>query len=261
MKIRRVIITLMAMVIGINTAISCSELTKEKSEIHALSYEAGMDEQAFKEMLDEVVVLVNEARIAAGLLPLYTNYTLTEAATLRASETVTLFAHQRPNDTYFNTALNEFNVPYASAAENIAAGCDSPEATFNQWKNSASHWKSIMNPKYTHIGVGMTYAPDSTYKWYWTQLFIGCSKDSMPDQYLPERYPIKPVGYGDLDGDGEVSCFDMIIMRKLISNQARLNDLQMESADCMKDGSITTADAKTFRNYLLGKLTDLPFEI
>lgn len=208
-------------------------------------------------LADEIVVLVNEARIEAGLNPLYVVPVLNDAAEIRVLESVEYFSHYRPDSTLFNTVLDEYQISYSAAAENIAAGLSTPEETFEQWKNSPNHWKSIMNEAYTHIGVGVCYEDDSEYGWYWEQLFIATDQE-LEGQYLPEKYAVVPVSYGDVDGDGILSVFDLQLLIKRLNKQIVLNDLQMESTDCMKDGALTIADAVVLKKYLVNVYDTLP---
>ncbi|QRN97537.1 CAP domain-containing protein [Archangium violaceum] len=60
---------------------------------------------------------------------------------------------------------------YSTAAENVAAGYATPSAVVTGWMNSSGHCNNIMNPSLTQLGVGYYYAPNSTYKHYWTQDF------------------------------------------------------------------------------------------
>ena len=39
--------------------------------------------------------------------------------------------------------------------------------------NSPGHRANILNPNYTHIGVGHAKVAGSTYGNYWVQLFVG----------------------------------------------------------------------------------------
>ncbi len=55
--------------------------------------------------------------------------------------------------------------------ENIAAGYGTAKQTVQQWMDSPGHCENIMNPAYTHLGVGYAYNASSTYKHYWTQNF------------------------------------------------------------------------------------------
>lgn len=211
----------------------------------------------YQEYIDEVVILVNEARVEAGLNPVYAVPILHECSAIRAEETTVVFSHYRPDSTKFSSILNEYGIPWNSTGENNAAGSNTPEGAFEQWRNSPDHWATILNENYTHIGVGVCYAEDSVYGWYWEQLFIA-TDTTFEDQYLPERYVTTPASYGDIDGDGYVTSFDLILMMKLLKHEIVLNELQLESADCMKDAAHTIADAVVLKKYLLGEYDSLP---
>lgn len=212
-----------------------------------------------EELINEMMFMVNEARVEAGVSPVYAVPVMIEAAGIRAKEISLSFSHSRANDKYFNSVLDEHGVPYASAAENIAAGSDSAEEMMELWKSSPNHWGNILNEKYTHIGINIYYDPDTEYKYYWDQLFIENSSE-LPGQYIPDRYVVNPECYGDIDGDGAVTSLDYVILLKLIKNEVWLNERQIECADCMKDGTITIADAIVLKKFLLGEYKSLPFE-
>lgn len=116
-----------------------------------------------------VVELVNEERAKAGLNPLTLQKNITEAAQVRAVETVTSFSHTRPDGRHFATALKEAGVSYRGAGENIAWGQKTPEQVMDGWMNSEGHRANILNEKYTSIGVG--YYQNGSGVNYWTQLF------------------------------------------------------------------------------------------
>lgn len=80
--------------------------------------------------------------------------------------------YQRPDGTSWSTVLKQNNVSYTSAAENIAAGQNTPEAVVKEWMNSPSHRASIMNSKYNKIGVSCYVDQNAPYRYYWEQLFI-----------------------------------------------------------------------------------------
>ncbi|MCD7811837.1 MAG: CAP domain-containing protein [Ruminococcus sp.] len=208
-------------------------------------------------IVEEMVILVNEARTEAGLKPVYAVPVLNNASLVRTLECVDYFSHTRPDGTGFYTVLEEYQISCMGAAENIAAGNTTVEATFEQWKNSSGHWANIMNENYTHMGVGVCYQEGTVYGWYWEQLFIATDEE-LEDQYIPEREEVVPGCCGDLDGDGYVTSFDFILLIKLLQDKVILNDLQVEAADCMYDGAVTIADAVVLRKYLLHIYDSLP---
>ncbi len=125
-----------------------------------------------KEFADKVIELVNAARAKEGLSPLTKDTTLTNLSNIRSKETATLFSHQRPDGTSWSMVLKQNNVSYTAAAENIAAGQNTPEAVVKEWMDSPSHRANIMNSEYNKIGVSCYVDQNAPYRYYWEQLFI-----------------------------------------------------------------------------------------
>ncbi len=140
----------------------------ETPETEAPDY-SGSEETTERSLAEQVVDLVNEERIAAGLNPLTINESAMSAALVRAKEIKQSFSHTRPNGSSFSTALKEQGVSFRGSGENIAYGQRSPEAVMKAWMNSSGHRANILNAKYTSIGVGC-YEVNGVL--YWTQLFI-----------------------------------------------------------------------------------------
>jgi uncharacterized protein YkwD len=116
----------------------------------------------------QVLDLINAERSKQGLKPLVTNNNITGAANVRAKEIVSSFSHTRPNGTSPYTALQEYNIKYSTAGENIAYGQPTPQAVVTAWMNSPGHRANIMNGSFGNVGIG-TYVKNGTI--YWTQLF------------------------------------------------------------------------------------------
>ncbi len=117
---------------------------------------------------NQVLQLVNQERVKAGLSTFTTNSTLTAAANKRAQETVQSFSHTRPNGSSFSSALKEFGVPFNAAGENIAYGQRTPQEVVTGWMNSPGHRANILNASFHKIGIGV-YQTGGTI--YWSQLF------------------------------------------------------------------------------------------
>ena len=99
---------------------------------------------------------------------------------------------------------------------------------------------------------------NSDYKYYWEQLFVATTK-KLDDQTIPERYKTVPKSSGDVNGDAEINTFDLIAVNHYLADDtAFLNDLQLQSADMLKDGAITSADAMVLKKYILGDYKTLP---
>lgn len=216
----------------------------------------------YTELIDEMAILVNEAREEAGLAPLTVVPVLNDAAAVRCEESASLFSHTRPNDLYFNSVLDDFAIGYGCAGENLAAGCADAQSTFNQWKNSPGHWANIMNPNYTHIGIGVCFDSNSIYRWHWAQLFIGTNQEFY-GQYIPQCNTARQsdVHYGDVDGNGLINTFDLVLVLKNLTTATPLSSTQIASADCMQDGQISLADAIVLKKYILGQYRMLPLSL
>ncbi len=117
----------------------------------------------------EVVRLVNEIRVQNGLKALTEDWELSRVARIKSQDMKdnNYFSHTSPvYGTPFQMIKN-FGISYRSAGENIAKGQSTPQSVVNSWMNSSGHRANILNPAYTHIGVGYV-----TSGKYWTQMFI-----------------------------------------------------------------------------------------
>lgn len=116
----------------------------------------------------EVVDLINKERKAAGLSPLQNSSTIEKAAYQRAKEIERVFSHTRPNGTSCFTVLDENNIAYRAAGENIAYGQSTPKAVMDAWMNSEGHRKNILSSSFGKVGIGY-YVVNGVP--YWVQLF------------------------------------------------------------------------------------------
>lgn len=120
---------------------------------------------------EAMLALINKERARLGRAPLSLSTKLTDMANVRAKEICEYFSHTRPNGSSCFSILREYGVNYSAAAENIAAGNGTPEATYDQWKNSPGHYSNMIDEDLTEIGIGYYYNKNSEYKYYWVQLF------------------------------------------------------------------------------------------
>ena len=248
---------------------------------------SGSNEPDCKEMANELMILVNNARADAGLKPLLTISFLNDSSQVRAREAVFNFSHERPfcdtdgNYTSFVTAIDDNMIPWESAYENLACGMDTPESTFLQWQKSPQHWAAIMNPDVQYMSAAVTYDPNSDYGWYWEQMFVKVFDDVYQgiqnnDPEMIEEFPIfrdtnlvydpaalhiKPVSNGDINGDGVVDIFDVVMLEQYLNGYVRLNSEQMKSADIVVDGAVTTMDVEFLRMYVLGEIPELELDV
>ena len=120
----------------------------------------------------EVLTLVNKIRIKNNLKQLAWGDTCDYAADIRANETMTLYAHTRPDGSSWSTVCPAPDSGGVSG-ENLAIGnaAVSPATVVALWMGSESHRANILNPDYTKLAVGFVFDIDSTYKTYWSQFF------------------------------------------------------------------------------------------
>lgn len=119
-------------------------------------------------LINEVVRLVNVERNNRGLASLSTHSLLMKSAQAYSedmSERGTMSHYGSPTYGDFPGVINYYNVPWRSVAENIGYGYRSAQSIVNAWMNSPGHRDNILNPNFTHIGVGVSS------NFYWTQHF------------------------------------------------------------------------------------------
>lgn len=127
--------------------------------------EAGAAEQKMLE-------LVNKERAQAGAKPLAMDNELVRIARLKSADMIEnkYFDHTSPRYGDPFTMLQSFGIKYKLAGENLA-GDQTVEKAHQALMNSPGHRKNILNPGYTHIGIGIV--EGGPYGAIFTQLFIG----------------------------------------------------------------------------------------
>lgn len=63
---------------------------------------------------------------------------------------------------------------------------------------------------------------------------------------------------GDINGDGRINCFDMILAKRGLINGKFANNAAAKAADVDQDGKYTVADAVLIQKFLLRKITTFP---
>ncbi len=132
----------------------------------------------------EVIDIINNERLKAGLNELMVDESLSKAARIRSYELVKndMFDHVRPDGRAWNTVLTE-DVPtdFRIRGENLATayytGYDkvvhqTPQQWYDQWEASPGHYENMMRDSYDFIGVGIYYTyHDGDYTAVATTLF------------------------------------------------------------------------------------------
>ncbi len=130
---------------------------------------------------DQVLQLTNQQRAAGATCdtsyfapqpPLTSNPQLREAARCHSLDMAVqdYFSHTSLNGDTFTNRIDATGYRWRSAAENIAAGYDTPSSVVTGWMNSPGHCTNIMSNN-TEIGVGYAYDAQSSYGYVWTQDF------------------------------------------------------------------------------------------
>ena len=106
---------------------------------------------------DNVIKLVNEARIEGGMPVLETSSDLDEIAKEKASDMVenNYFAHTSPKGLTPWYWFGKNGYDYHYAGENLAINFQNAEDEQTAWMNSPTHRKNILNPDYREIGVAV----------------------------------------------------------------------------------------------------------
>ena len=127
--------------------------------------------------INRVVNAINSERTEAGLDALKIDSQLSQAAQSHSDSMARndFFSHYGIDGSSPFSRMQNAGYSYSVAAENIAAGFQTPEAVVNAWMGSAGHRNNILNPNVTEIGIGYEYLGNDTgnvnYNHYWTTTF------------------------------------------------------------------------------------------
>lgn len=146
-----------------------SQVNNNQSESMVVITElSNADTEAY---INEVIRLVNVERNKVGLSLLTRNEDLCNMALIRATETVELFSHTRPDGTDCFTVFDEYGfILNGYAGENLAKGHRSPQEVVQGWMNSEGHRENILSSNFKEIGIGIVKINGVI---YWSQLFYG----------------------------------------------------------------------------------------
>lgn len=128
-------------------------------------------EETLLQMAQDTVDAINQERANNGLQALTVLDALGEPAAIRAKELEQEFSHIRPDGTAVFSILEEYQIEYMTAAENIGIGYQSAEAAIIGWMNSEGHRANILSADYSKLAVRIHIGADGTY--YWCVIFIG----------------------------------------------------------------------------------------
>jgi hypothetical protein len=133
------------------------------------------------DQMQRVIELTNEIRMANGLSPLKRNDNLQQAAIYIVEDNANrnTLSHIDSLGRSIRQRFPDFGYFYSVAAENLAAGYNSPEEVINGWMSSSGHRENILRTGLCEIGAGYTYRSGTTYGHFWSQTF-GCRWNTYP---------------------------------------------------------------------------------
>ncbi len=121
---------------------------------------------------NEMLRLINQERVKAGIPELAMDTDLVGVARLKSQDMINnnYFAHTSPTYGDPFRMMSSFDIEYQYAGENLSGSPD-VELAHNSLMNSPGHRKNILNSNYTHVGIGIV--DGGPYGKMFTQLFVG----------------------------------------------------------------------------------------
>jgi uncharacterized protein YkwD len=129
------------------------------------------DAQAVREAM---LAIVNAARLVEGRQPLILDPQLNTAAQAHAQDMLarTYYSHETPEGSLPRQRVTAAGVSADVVGENLAAGQTSVENVMEAWLHSSDHRRNILEPRFTHLGVGIAVGSyQHKYKVLWVQDF------------------------------------------------------------------------------------------
>lgn len=142
-----------------------------RSEFFARETAGLADVQAVRQ---EMLARVNAIRRGIGLQPFELDPRLTTAAQVHAADMLarSYYNHISPEGTTPRQRARAAGFVADVVAENIAAGQTSTADALGAWMHSTDHRRNLLDPRLTHIGIGMALGSyEHRYKVLWVQSF------------------------------------------------------------------------------------------
>ena len=127
--------------------------------------------ELYSDKINSVLEIINQYRKEQGVNSCVLDKNLCVAASVRALEMsyTENLSHIRPDGAKCFVVLDDLEINYNSAGENIADGFKNAESVCNAWKNSEGHYRNIISKKYNKVGIGVAQSINGRY--YWVQIF------------------------------------------------------------------------------------------
>lgn len=153
-----------------NQQVQDSDENEQKTETNGTIQQLS-EEGLYEDWAMECFDLINAERKKNGVSALKHDEDIQEACNIRAQELAESYSHTRPDGTSCFTVFDEVGIDYSSAGENICAGYSSAAAAVNGWMNSSGHRANILDKKFKKSALGFYYAPNSSWGYYWVEMF------------------------------------------------------------------------------------------
>ena len=136
---------------------------------------------------------VNAERIAQGLAALTMDANIRSVARAHSEDMINrnFFSHTNPDYHDVGDRLQTAGISFNLAGENIGYNNypDPAQTAVTSWMNSSGHRANILHTGFTSTGMGVAQSTNGEY--YFTQVFVGTSKD-IPFGYI-EVYYDEPI--------------------------------------------------------------------
>ncbi|MEW9121637.1 MAG: CAP domain-containing protein [Thermotaleaceae bacterium] len=121
----------------------------------------------------EMLGLINEERAKVGASPLQLHEAATFVAQEKSDDMVrnNYFSHTSPTYGSPFDMLKTFGISYSTAGENIAIN-SSVQRAHAAFMNSDGHRRNILNPNFTHVGIGIAKDAANSNSYRITQMFV-----------------------------------------------------------------------------------------
>ncbi len=133
---------------------------------------AGVD---LEPMEARLLSLLNAERVSRSLQPLQLDATLEWLARDRSRDMAArnYFSHVTPEGTMVFSTMDQMQIPYKLAGENLARNSyppdQSPDVAHHGFMNSPGHAENDYDPNFNNVGIGVAVADDGII--YFTELF------------------------------------------------------------------------------------------
>ncbi len=140
--------------------------------------------------------IINDYRSAQGLGTLALDPQLNEVALWMANDLASnnYFSHTDSLGRDPFTRMDQMGYVYNTwRGENLVAGTEGAQASFEMWTGSPGHNDNMLGEHYTVIGIARKFNEGSDFGWYWATEFGGHAAPTPPPPSPPSPLPPPPV--------------------------------------------------------------------